>query len=173
MYILLAPSDGPVNVAIQIMGGRSISFMNRADLFQPLVVVSEILKSSGWGAIIYLAALTSVDPQLYEAAKMDGAGRWQLIRNVTVPGIAMVIATMFILQTGYFMAVGFDQIFVLQNAITLPTGDIIDTLMYRDGIQQARFDYTTAIGMFNGIISFTLLFVVDRIAKRMDHPGIL
>jgi putative aldouronate transport system permease protein len=173
MYILLAPSDGPVNVAIQSLGGHSISFMNRADLFQPLVVVSEILKSSGWAAIIYLAALTSVDPQLYEAAKMDGAGRWQLIRHVTIPGITLVITTLFILQTGYFLAVGFDQIFVLQNPITLPTGDIMDTLMYRDGIQQARFDFTTAIGMFNGIISFTLLFVVDRFAKRLDHPGIL
>jgi putative aldouronate transport system permease protein len=173
MYILLAPQDGPVNVAIQTLGGDSISFMNRADLFQPLVVVSEILKSSGWAAIIYLAALTSLDPQLYEAAKIDGAGRWQLIRHITVPGIATVIATMFILQTGHFMSVGFDQIFVLQNPITLPTGDIIDTLMYRDGIQQARFDFTTAIGIFNGVISFTLLVIVDRIAKRLDHPGIL
>lgn len=173
MYILLSPGVGPVNVGIQALGLPSIAFMNRADLFQPLVVASEILKSSGWAAIIYLAALTGVDPQLYEAAAIDGAGRWQIMRHVTIPGIAMVIATMFILQAGHFMYVGFDQIFVLQNPITLPTGDIIDTLVYRVGIRQARFDFTTAIGMFNGVIGFTLLFVVDRIAKRLDHPGIL
>ncbi|MGH2458674.1 MAG: ABC transporter permease [Chloroflexota bacterium] len=173
MYILLEPQFGPVNSVIESLGGSSVSFMNRADLFQPVVVISDIFKSSGWVAIIYLAALTSIDPQLYEAAKMDGAGRWQLIRHVTVPSIAMVIATMFILQAGYFMSVGFEQIFILQNPIVLPTGDIIDTLMYRDGIQQARFDFTTAIGIFNGVISFTLLFIVDRIAKRLDHPGVL
>jgi putative aldouronate transport system permease protein len=147
--------------------------MNRVDLFQPLVIVTDILKSSGWAAIIYLAALTSVDPQLYEAGKIDGAGRWQLMRHVTLPGIAPVIATMFILQAGHFMHINFEQIFILQNPITLPTADIIDTLVYRVGIRQARFDYTTAVGLFNGVIGFTLLFIVDRVAKRFDHPGIL
>jgi putative aldouronate transport system permease protein len=131
-----------------------------------------LLKETGWAAIIYLATISTIDLMLYEAAIIDGANRWQLMRYVTLPGLAMTIVTLFILQIGFFLNVGFEQIFILQNPMVLTTGDIIETFIYRVGIRQARFDFTTAAGLFNGLVGMVLVLIADRLAKRMDLPGI-
>lgn len=173
LYIILSPATGVINNFIAMLGFAKINFFGRADLFQPLVIVSSILKESGWAAVIYLAAISSINPDLYEAAVIDGANRWQLMRHVTIPGLAFTIVTLFIIQIGYFLNVGFEQVFVLQNPMLYTTGDIIETFIYRLGIQRARFDFTTAAGLFNALVGMIMVLVTDRLAKRWDLPGIL
>lgn len=153
-------------------GERRYPFFQKPELFQPIVIISDLLKETGFLAIIYLASISSIDPTLYEAAVMDGANRWHLMRHVALPGLRVTIITLFILQIGFFLNVGFEQIFVLQNAMVLSTADIIETFIYRTGIQRARFDFTTAAGLFNGLVGMVLVLVADRMAKRMDLPGI-
>jgi putative aldouronate transport system permease protein len=173
LYIVLSPVNGVVNNVLALLGFEKIAFFQVPVLFQPIVVASTILKESGWAAVIYLAAISSIDPQLYEAAQIDGASRWQLMRHVTLPGLATVIMTLLLLQLGWFLNVGFAQLFILQNNIVLPAGDIIETFIYRVGIQRARFDFTTAAGLFNSGVGLVLVLVADRTAKRMGLRGIL
>ncbi|MEZ4732904.1 MAG: ABC transporter permease subunit [Caldilineaceae bacterium] len=172
LYIVLSPANGLINNLIAGLGFEKIAFFQRPDLFQPIVILSSIFKETGFLAIIYLATIAAIDPTLYEAAIMDGANRWQLMRHVTLPGLATTIVTLLILQIGFFLNVGFEQIFVLQNAIVLGTGDIIETFIYRVGIQKARFDFTTAAGLFNGLVGMVLVVLADRLAKKLDLPGI-
>jgi putative aldouronate transport system permease protein len=172
LYIILSPANGLVNNVIAQFGFEKLSFFQVPSFFQPIVVISSLLKETGFLAIIYLAAISGIDPTLYEAAIMDGSNRWQLMRHVTLPGLRSTIITLFILQIGFFLNVGFEQIFVLQNAMVLTTGDIIETFIYRTGIQKARFDFTTAAGLFNGLVGMFLVLVADRLAKKMDLPGI-
>jgi putative aldouronate transport system permease protein len=173
LYIVLSPATGMVNSLIAMLGGQRINFFQRPEWFQPIVIISSILKDSGWAAIIYLATISTIDPPLYEAAAMDGANRWQQMRHVTLPGLSLTIITLFIIQVGYFLDVGFDQIFVLQNNVVLSTADIIGTYIYRTGIQRARFDFSTAAGLFNSVVGMTMVLIADRLAKKMDSPGIL
>ena len=172
LYILLSPATGMINQLMALLGMEKITFFQRPEWFKPIVVTSSILKDSGWGAIIYLATISTIDPTLYEAAVMDGADRWQLMRYVTLPGLSLTIITLFILQIGYFLNVGFTQIFVLQNNVILSTADILGTYIYRIGIQRARFDYSTAAGLFNSVVGMTMVIIADRLAKKFDHPGI-
>jgi putative aldouronate transport system permease protein len=172
LYIVLSPANGLVNNIIAGMGGDKIPFFQRPELFVPIVVISSLLKETGFLAVIYLATISSIDPTLYEAAIIDGGNRWQLMRHVTLPGLRVTIITLFILQIGFFLNVGFEQIFILQNAMVLSTGDIIETFIYRVGIQRARFDFTTAAGLFNGLVGMVMVLAADRAAKRMDLPGI-
>jgi ABC-type polysaccharide transport system permease subunit len=173
LYVVLSPTNGIVNNALAALGFEKIPFFQRPALFQPLVVVSSILKESGWAAVIYLASMATIDPQLYEAAHIDGADRWQRIRHVTLPGLATTIMTLLLLQLGFFLSVGFAQVFIMQNNIVLPAGDIIETFIYRVGIQRGRFDYTTAAGLFNSAVGLALILVADRVAKRLGLRGII
>ena len=172
LYIVLSPANGLVNNLIAATGAEKISFFQQPEWFVPLVLISSLLKETGFLAVIYLATISSIDPTLYEAAIMDGANRWQLMRHVTLPGLRTTIITLFILQIGFFLNVGFEQIFIMQNAMILSTADIIETFIYRVGIQRARFDFTTAAGLFNGLVGMVMVLVADRVAKRMDLPGI-
>lgn len=172
LYIIMSPANGLLNNVIAQFGYDKIPFFQVPSYFQPIVVVSSLLKETGFLAIIYLAAISGIDPTLYEAAIMDGGNRWQLMRHVTLPGLRFTIVTLFILQIGFFLNVGFEQIFVLQNAMVLTTADIIETFIYRTGIQKARFDFTTAAGLFNGLVGMFLVLIADRLAKKMDLQGI-
>jgi putative aldouronate transport system permease protein len=172
LYVVLSPVNGMVNNILASLGFDKIPFFQRPELFQPLVIVSSILKEAGWGAVIYLASMSSIDPQLYEAAHIDGANRWQLMRHVTLPGLTTTIVTLLILQLGWFLSVGFPQIFIMQNNIVLPTGDIIETFIYRVGILRGRFDFTTAAGLFNSAVGLVLVLAADRLAKRLGTRGI-
>jgi putative aldouronate transport system permease protein len=173
LYVVLSPTNGIVNNALAALGFQKIPFFQTPALFQPLVVISSILKESGWAAVIYLASMATIDPQLYEAAHIDGANRWQRIRHVTLPGLATTIMTLLLLQLGFFLSVGFAQLFIMQNNIVLPAGDIIETFIYRVGIQRGRFDYTTAAGLFNSAVGLILILVADRVAKRLGLRGII
>jgi putative aldouronate transport system permease protein len=173
LYIVLSPGNGFVNNILAALGFAKIPFFQVPAYFQPLVVVSSILKESGWAAVIYLASIATIDPQLYEAAYIDGANRWQLMRHVTLPGLATTIMTLLLLQLGFFLSVGFAQVFIMQNNIVLQTGDIIETFIYRTGIQRGRFDYTTAAGLFNSAVGLLLVLLADRIAKRRGLGGII
>jgi putative aldouronate transport system permease protein len=173
LYILLSPANGLVNNILLDLGmANPIAFFQLPQLFVPIVLVSSLLKETGFLAIIYLASISAIDPTLYEAAIMDGANRWHLMRHVTLPGLRVTIITLLILQIGFFLSVGFEQIFILQNSMILNTADIIETFIYRVGIQRARFDFTTAAGLFNGLVGMIMVIIADRIAKRMDLPGI-
>jgi putative aldouronate transport system permease protein len=172
IYIILSPTSGLVNTLIAALGFEKIFFFQEPALFQPIIVISSILKESGWAAIIYLAAISAINPELYEAAAIDGADRWQKMRHITLPGLAFTIVTLFILQIGYFLNVGFSQVFVLQNPMVYSTGDVIETFIYRIGISRARFDFTAAAGLFNSVVGMIMVLVTDRLAKRIDLPGI-
>lgn len=158
---------GTINQVLTGLGGDSISFMQRADWFRTIYVGSEIWQTVGWGTILYLAALTTIDPQLYEAAKVDGAGRLRQTWHVTLPGIRPTMIVLLILNIGTFMAVGFEKILLLYNPLLYPTADVIATYLYRVGIAGGNFSYGTAIGLFEAIIGLTLILSANAISRRL------
>ncbi|WP_433496370.1 ABC transporter permease [Sphaerimonospora sp. CA-214678] len=158
--------DGPVNQLLSEMGGDPIPFLQEAGWFRTIYVSSEMWQTVGWGTIIYLAALTTIDEQLYEAARIDGAGRWRQIWHVTLPGIRPTAVTLLILNIGTFMAVGFEKILLLYNPLTYPTADVISTYLYRMGIVSNSFSYAAAIGLFEALIGLTLIMSANLISRR-------
>ena len=140
--------------------------MSEPKYFRWIVVASDIWKEAGWGTIIYLAAITGIDPQLYEAAKIDSANKLQLIRHITIPCISETIVVMLLLDIGRIMNVGFEQIYVLANPTVYSTGDVISTYVHRIGIGNGRFSLTTAIGLFQSVIGFSLLVTCNAISKK-------
>lgn len=164
----LSPNEGFINAFIEMLGGEPIFFLSRSEYFRGIVVVSNIIKETGWGAIIYLAALAGIDTALYEAAVIDGANRFQKLIYVTLPSIADTIIIMLILKVGYLLDVGFEQIYVLYNPAVYEVGDVLSTFIYRIGIQDMQFSLTTAIGLFQSIIGFLLIWGTNTIAKRFS-----
>lgn len=158
--------DGPVNQLLRWADQDPISFLQQAEWFRTIYVSSEIWQTVGWGTIIYLAALTTIDEQLYEAARIDGAGRWRQTWHVTLPGIRPTIVTLLILNIGTFMAVGFEKILLLYNPLTYPTADVISTYLYRMGIISNNFSYAAAIGLFEALIGLTLVMSANLISRR-------
>lgn len=163
---LLSPSNGLVNKIIQAFGGEKIFFLARADLFRGIVVVTDIWKSAGWGTIIYLAALAGVDPEMYDAATIDGANRLQKILRITIPSIAATIVVIFLLNLGQILQIGFEQIFVLYNPAVYSTGDVISTYVYRVGLGQGRFSLTTAIGLFQSFTGLVLIAGANGLSRK-------
>ena len=172
LIALLAPARGLVNQSIIDMGGSAISFLTDPRWFVGVIIGSDIWKEIGWGAIIYLAALTSISPELYEAAPIDGASRIQQIRLISLPGILPVIILMFILRMGYILDAGFDQIYILYNPLVYETSDIIDTWVFRNGIEEFRFALSTAASVFKSFIGLAFLLSADRLARRFSGQGI-
>jgi len=156
---ILSPSDGIVNKFIQLLGFEPIFFLGDNKWFQGTMVVTETWKEFGYGTIIYLAAITGIDPSLYEAARIDGASRWKQILNITLPGMRMVIVLLMVLNLGNLLNAGFDQIFNLYSPPVYETGDIIDTFVYRIGLLDAQYGVATAVGLFKSVVSFTLISV--------------
>lgn len=166
MIDLLSITDGIVNNVIMALGFEPIFFLGDPDVFRGTLIVTDVWKTFGFITVIYLAAITSIDPTLYEAAEIDGAGRLQKIRHITLPGMAMVIVLLMVLNLGNVLNAGFEQVFVLYSPITYETGDIIDTLVYRLGLLQAQYGLATAVGLLKGLISFSLISVSYYIAYR-------
>ncbi len=154
---ILSPSDGIVNRIIEMFGGDPVFFLGSNATFRGTMIATETWKEFGYGTIVYLAAVTGIDPGLYEAAKIDGANRWQQIWHVTLPGIRVVIVLMTVLSLGNVLNAGFDQIFNLYSPPVYETGDILDTFVYRIGLLDAQFGVATAVGLFKSFIS--LIFV--------------
>jgi len=169
---ILSPTSGFVNQILELFGLEPIYFMAESQYFRPIVILSLILKEAGWGAIIYLAALSGIDPQQYEAATMDGATRFQKLIYVTLPGIRNTIILLFILQIGRMMDYGFEQIFILYNPMVYDVGDVLSTYIYRIGLQDARFSVATAIGFFQSFIGLILIWVANTIARRTSNVSI-
>jgi putative aldouronate transport system permease protein len=143
-----------------------------ADFFVPIYVLSDIWQGLGWGSIIYLAALSAIDTQLYEAAKIDGAGKWRRLFVVTLPGIAPTIVIMLILRIGSLLSLGFEKIILLYNALIYRTSDVISTYVYRLGFESQQWSYTTAIGLFNSVINFALLVGANKISKSFSDTSL-
>ena len=163
----LTAVNGSINQAITAAGGDAISFMQRADWFRTVYVSSEIWQVVGFGTILYLAALTTIDDQLYEAARIDGANRWQQTWHITLPGIRPMVVVLLILNIGTFLAVGFEKVLLLYNPLTYSTADVIATYLYRVGLTSGSFSYAAAIGLFEAIIGLTLVLSANAISKRM------
>ncbi len=168
----LLSNEGLVNKIITAFGGESVNFLTSNAMFRPLLVLSGIWKEAGWGTIIFLAALAGVNPDLYEAATVDGANRFKQIVHITLPSLLPVISILLILNFGSMMNGGFDQVFNLYNTMVYESGDVIDTYVYRIGLTQGKYSMATAIGLFLNIINFLLLILVNQTAKRMSGQGI-
>jgi len=172
LLVLLSPGQGMVNEAIKASGGEPIAFLTSPDWFRVVVIGSDIWKETGWGTIIYLAALMSLDQSLFEAAAVDGASRLQRIWHISLPGIAAVIVVVTLLRLGTILDGGFQQIFVLYSLPVYSVGDIIDTWVYRQGVLEFQFSLATAVGLFKGVIGLVLVVSANKLAKKLAGSGI-
>lgn len=165
MLIFISPT-GVINVVLRGIGLPELPFLTSGSLFIPMLIVTDMLKGFGFGAVIYLAALTNIDPQLYEASAIDGANKLQMIWNITLPGIRSTIVVMLILSLGGLMNAGFDQVYQFYNSAVLESSDIIDTYVYRIGLQNVRYGLGAAVGLFKGLIGFVLITAANRIIRK-------
>jgi putative aldouronate transport system permease protein len=163
---ILSPSEGVVNKLLGVVGVQPIFFLGNDKVFPYTMVATDVWKTFGFGTIVYLAALTDIDPQLYEAAVMDGASRWQQTLNITLPGIAGTIIMLTTLSLGSILNAGFDQIFNLYSPLVYRTGDIIDTLVYRTGILNNQYGMATAVGLFKSVVSLLLIGIAYKLAAK-------
>ena len=163
----LLSDTGPMNQLLQAVGHAPIEFLQQAGWFRQIYVSSEVWQTAGWGTILYLAALTTIDSQLYEQARIDGANRWSQTWHVTLPGIRPTMVTLLILNTGTFMAIGFEKILLLYNPLTYSTADVISTYLYRVGVQSGSFSYAAAIGLFESVIGLILVVSANFISRRV------
>jgi len=168
----LSPSTGPINVLITALGGKPIYFMADPAWFVQVLVVTEVWKSIGWGSIIYLAALSSIDPELYEAAAMDGANRWQKMWRITLPSLAPVITVMLILAIGKLVNDNFDQIYNMYNPAVYGVADVLSTYIYRKGLADMEYSFATAVGLFKNVIAFGMVIAANWAAKKISDNGI-
>lgn len=171
-YMLMSPQIGLLNQLITSVGGDPIHFLQEPSYFRSIIISSSIWKDMGWNAVIFLAALAGISPSLYEAAKIDGAGRWKQFQHITFPGILPTIMLLLLLKIGHVLDLGFEQIYVFLNPITYETGDVLDTYTFREGIVNGKYSLTTAIGLFKAVAGFLLLMVANRTSKATTGEGI-
>ena len=169
LFMDLLATDGVLNSVITRLGGKVVPFLNSAKLFPYTIVLTDVWKSFGFGTVIYLAALTGIDPGLYEAAIVDGANKWQQVFHITLPGIRPIVILMTVLALQNVLNAGFDQVYNMYSPLVYSTGDIMDTFIYRLGFQQAQYDIATAVGLFKSLVSAVLIgiayFLADKLAN--------
>jgi putative aldouronate transport system permease protein len=168
----LSPSSGPINIVLKSLDMRPIYFLADKNWFRPVLVITSIWKGVGWGSIIYLASLAGIDPGLYEAAEIDGAGRFRKAISITLPSLVPVITIMFIFSIGGIVKDDFDQIFNLYNHAVYSVGDVLGTYTYRVGLVDMRYSFSTAVGLFTNVISFALIILTNTITKRVNEYGL-
>lgn len=168
----LSPSSGIVNTLIKQLGGESIYFLSKPGWFVPIYTLMNIWKSTGYGAIIYIAALTSISEDLYEAARVDGAGRWMQLIHVTLPALVPTIMVMLLINLGNILNVGYESIILLYNPAIYETSDVISTFIYRTGLSEGRYDYATAIGLVNSVVAFALVVSANKLSNRLTQTGL-
>lgn len=171
-YVLLTTEGGAVNNLIASAGKKKVPFLTDPKWFRPLYIIQEIWKGAGWGSIVYLAALTNVDQQLYEAADMDGASRMQMIWHVTLPSIRPTIITMLILKVGDVLELGFEHVYVMLNSLNRGVAEIFDTFVYTAGITNGQLSFSTAVGFFKSIVGLILVIFANRLAKKVGEEGV-
>lgn len=169
---LLDPDNGMITNFLQMITGERIMVLTDSRYFVPMLIITDIYKGLGWGTIIYFAAISGIDPVLYEAASIDGAGKWKQALNITLPSIIPTIIIQFILSCGNILNAGFDQIFMLYTSHVYDVADIIDTYVYRMGIINNDYSFSTAAGMFKSVVAFILIVVVNTIAKKTNNEGL-
>ena len=172
LHEFLSPSSGFLNLLLKEFGIEPIYFMNEKEWFRPVYIFSEAWQFTGWNAIIFLAAITGINQDLYEAAEIDGAGRLQRIWYVTLPSILPTIMVMLILSVGSIMALGFEKVLLMYTPINSGVSDILDTLTYRTGLKNSQYSYATAIGLFTGVIGLILVSMSNWISKKTTGDGI-
>ncbi len=163
---------GIINDLLSIFGVDRVSYLNYPQYFVPIYVISDIWTGVGWSSIIYFAALTGIDKQLYEAAVIDGANRFKQVIHVTIPGIMPTIVTMLILQIGNLLNLGYEKIILLYNPITYETADVISTYVYRKGILEGSFSFSTAVGLFNSVLNFMLLIIANTVSRKAGEGSL-
>lgn len=172
MKIFLSPTDGIVNLAIAALGGTPVNFFSSAGLFRWLYVFSNIWQNFGWDSIIYFAAISGVNPELYEAAIVDGAGRWKKMFYVTLPCISPTIIVLLIMRIGWLLSVGFEKIILMYNEATYETADVISTYVYRVGLLNSDFSYGTTIGLFNCMVSLVLILAANAFSRKFSDTSL-
>jgi putative aldouronate transport system permease protein len=168
LRIFLSPSGGLVNLIIQVLGGKSVYFLGDAGYFRSIYILSDIWQHSGWDTIIYIAALSGVDTQLYDAAKVDGAGALKRIQHIDLPALVPTAVIMLIMRFGNLMNIGFEKAYLLQTSLNKDASEIIATYVYEQGIQRTQYSFSAAVGLFNTAVNIVLLLAVNRIAKKLS-----
>ena len=173
MSVLFSPRSGIVNTLLSYLGGSGDTFfMGESKFFRHMYVWSGVWQSTGWNSIIYIAALTGVSQELHEAAKIDGANKLQRILNVDLPAIMPTMVILLIMNCGSILSVGYEKVYLLQNDLNTPVSKVISTYIYKMGLQQQRFSYSTAIGLFNNVVNFIILITVNRVSKKISGMGL-
>ncbi|MBP1176431.1 putative aldouronate transport system permease protein [Paenibacillus sp. PvR133] len=172
LNVFLSPNSGIVNHIITLFGGDPIMFLADEGWFRPLYILSGVWQETGFATIIYLAALAGVNPELHEAAIMDGASKWKRVMHVDIPSILPTIVILLILALGNIMGIGFEKAFLMQNDLNYSTSNIIPTYVYEIGIQKAQYSFSTAIGLFNSVVNIILIITVNRIAKKLTETSL-
>jgi putative aldouronate transport system permease protein len=173
LVTFLSPQTGIINfILVKMFGMEPILFLGLPNWFRTIYVSSEVWQKIGWGTILYLAAIAGIDPTLYEAAKMDGANRYQQMRHITFVGMVPVMIILFVLTLGHFMETGFQKILLLYNSMNYETSDVINTFVYRRGILDADFSFATAVGLFQSVIGLILVIAANRIARKYSETSL-
>lgn len=163
---------GVINDIVAFFGGARQTMLNNPNYFVPVYVISDIWQGLGWGSIIYLAALAGIDQELYEAAKIDGANKWKQTIHITLPGIMATIIILLILRIGNMLNLGFEKIILLYNPSIYDTSDVISSFVYRKGLQELNFGYSTAVGLFNSVVNFGLLIAANKLSKKFTESSL-
>jgi putative aldouronate transport system permease protein len=171
-YVLFTTDGGSINNLLESWGLEKIGFLTDPNWLRPMYVFQEIWKSAGWGTIVYLAAMTAVDTELYEASELDGANRWRQTWHITLPAIRPTIIVLFILAIGDFLELGFEHMFLVLNSLNREVGEIFDTYVYVTGIQNGQMSYAAAVGMFKGLVGLVLVIMANKLAKKFGEEGV-
>lgn len=172
IYNLLSINGGAVNNLIGMLGVDPIFFMGKKEYFKGILVLSDIWKTTGWGTILYLSALTTIDPVLYESATVDGASRWRQLIHITLPGIKSTIFVLLIIKIGNVLDTGAEEILVMSNAMVTQAADVIDTFVFRYGLQQGNYSLATAAGLTKAVIAAVLVLGADKLSKKLGEKGV-
>ncbi|WNR46997.1 ABC transporter permease subunit [Paenibacillus roseipurpureus] len=171
-YLLFSQGDGVVNKLLVEAGYSKINFLSNPDTFWFMLTTQSIWKEAGWGTIIFLAALSGINPELYESAQIDGANRWKQAVHITLPGIRSIIVILLILRMGSILEVGFEHIYLMTSSPVSHVADVFDTYAYRSGVQNGRFSFATAVGIFKSMIGLVLVVLANKLSKRFGEEGI-
>jgi putative aldouronate transport system permease protein len=168
----LSPSVGLINFMLKALGAKPVAFMENPGLFVWIYIISGIWQNAGWNSIMYFAALSAIDVELYESARVDGCTKLQKIWHIDLPGIVPMIVILIILNCGNLMTVGFEKIYLLQNNLNIETSEVISTYVYKAGLQRAEYGFATAVGLFNSVINFVLLVSVNTVSKKLGQTSL-
>ena len=172
LLITFSRSDGIFNDFLSLFGIERTNLLAQANLFRPLYIISGIWQEAGWGSIIYLATLSTIDPGLYEAARIDGASRFQRTLYVSLPGLSSIIIVQLIMRIGNILTTGFEKVFLLYNPLTYDTADIISTYIYRQGLELTNYSYGTAVGLFNSVVNLVILVVANYVSRKVTEESL-